>query len=106
MRYIRQRSASTIAGAETRGRLSGMRREPNIRCTVNLVIGKSGNWVVAVGGIATLLVTLTAAQRPPQARRSELVWVDRAGKKLSAVTGLADFGNIELSPDRKQIAAA
>lgn len=52
-----------------------------------------------------LLVTLHA-QRPPQARRSELVWVDRAGKKIAAVTGLADFGNIELSPDRKQIAAA
>ena len=32
--------------------------------------------------------------------------MDRTGKKLSTVTGLADFGNIELSPDRKQIAAA
>lgn len=72
---------------------------------MNLVIGKSGNWLIAAGGIAALVVTLHA-QRAPQARRSELVWVDRAGKKLSAVTGLADFGNIELSPDRKQIAAA
>ena len=34
------------------------------------------------------------------------MWVDRTGKKLSTVTGLADFGNIELSPDRKRIAAA
>jgi Tol biopolymer transport system component len=72
---------------------------------MNLVIGKAGNWVIAACGIATLLVTLHA-QRPPQPRRSELVWVDRAGKKLSVVTGLGDFGNIELSPDRKQIAAA
>ena len=28
------------------------------------------------------------------------------GKKLATVGELADFGNIELSPDRKQIAAA
>ena len=50
--------------------------------------------------------TLYGGQRAPQAVRSQLVWVDRTGKKLSAVGDLADFGNIELSPDRKQIAAA
>jgi Tol biopolymer transport system component len=54
--------------------------------------------------IALLGATLFA-QAPPR-RLSQLVWVDRAGKKLSSVTGLADFGDIELSPDRKQIAAA
>jgi Tol biopolymer transport system component len=58
------------------------------------------------GGIAILALTLGGAQRAPQTRRSELVWVDRTGKKLATVSGLADFGNIELSPDRKQIAAA
>lgn len=53
-----------------------------------------------------MAVTLVAAQRAPQIVRSQLVWVDRAGKKLSTVSDLADFGNIELSPDRKQVAAA
>ena len=56
--------------------------------------------------IALLAVTLTAGQPAPQIVRSQLVWVDRAGRKLSTVTELADFGNIELSPDRRQIAAA
>jgi Tol biopolymer transport system component len=49
---------------------------------------------------------VVAAQRAPQISRSQLVWVDRGGKKLSTVSDLADFGNIELSPDRRQIAAA
>jgi Tol biopolymer transport system component len=73
---------------------------------VHLVIGKPGNWIIAAGAIAVLAVTLAAGQRPPQILRSQLVWVDRAGRKLSTVTELADFGNIELSPDRRQIAAA
>ena len=51
-------------------------------------------------------VTLLAAQQRPQFVRSKLVWVDRAGKLLSTISEPADFGNIELSPDRKQIAAA
>ncbi len=46
------------------------------------------------------------AQRAPQMVRSQLVWVDRTGKKLSTVSDVADFGDIELSPDRRQIAAA
>ena len=71
-----------------------MPREPNIRSKVKLVIA-----------ITLLAVTLTAGQRAPVVR-SQLVWVDRAGKKLSTVSDLADFGNIELSPDRRQIAAA
>ena len=69
---------------------------------MNLGIGASGRLVIA----AVLLGSTLAAQRAPDRRLSQLVWVDRTGKKLSAVTGLADFGNIELSPDRKQIAAA
>jgi Tol biopolymer transport system component len=75
---------------------------------VNLVIGESGNRVIGACAIALSAVTLVAAQRAaPPLVRSQLVWVDRAGKKLSTVGGeLADFGNIELSPDRKQIVAA
>ncbi|HXD73271.1 MAG TPA: hypothetical protein VN628_06030 [Vicinamibacterales bacterium] len=67
---------------------------------------RSRDLVTAAGAIATLAVTLLTAQQAPQRRLSQLVWVDRAGRKLSSVTGLADFGDIELSPDRKQIAAA
>jgi dipeptidyl aminopeptidase/acylaminoacyl peptidase len=47
-----------------------------------------------------------AAQRGRQVVRSQLVWVDRAGKKLSTVGDLADLGNLELSPDGKQVAVA
>ena len=61
---------------------------------------------MAAGAITLLAVTLTAGQQAPQIVRSQLVWVDRAGKKLSTVSDLADFGDIELSPDRRQIAAA
>jgi Tol biopolymer transport system component len=84
-----------------------MREEPNIRAKVNLVIGESGNRVIAACAIALSVVTLPGAQRVAPLVRSQLVWVDRAGKKLATVGGeLADFGDIELSPDRKQIAAA
>jgi Tol biopolymer transport system component len=55
--------------------------------------------VLAVAGVA-------AAQRGRQVVRSQLVWVDRAGKKLGAVGDLADLGNLELSPDNKQVAVA
>jgi len=68
-------------------------------------MSRYGDLAIAAAAFAALAVTLPA-QRAPERRLSQLVWVDRAGKKLSTVTGLADFGNIELSPDRKQVAAA
>ena len=49
---------------------------------------------------------LAAAQRPRGVVRSQLVWVDRTGKKLSVVGELADMGNLELSPDNRQVAVA
>ena len=51
-------------------------------------------------------IGLAAAQRPRSVVRSQLVWVDRTGKKLSVVGDLADMGNLELSPDNKQVAVA
>ncbi len=51
-------------------------------------------------------IGLAAAQRPRGVVRSQLVWVDRTGKKLSVVGELADMGNLELSPDNKQVAVA
>ena len=60
----------------------------------------------AAAAIALTAVAPAAGQRAPQIVRSQLVWVDRAGRKLSTVSDLADFGDIELSPDRRQIAAA
>jgi len=73
---------------------------------MNLVIRRGGVLAVAAAAIVCMAAALAAAQRSTQLVRSELVWVDRAGKKLSAVSDLADFGNIELSPDRTQVAAA
>lgn len=74
---------------------------------MNLAIRRPWNVVLGVIAMALAAVTLAAAQRAPQIVRSQLVWVDRAGKKLATVgSELADFGDIELSPDRTQIAAA
>ncbi len=56
--------------------------------------------------VDTRLAAATAAQSATLVR-SQLVWVDRAGKKIGAVSeDLADFGDIELSPDRRKLAAA
>ena len=73
---------------------------------MNRVIGWSGHRVIAVTTAIALAAVTLVAQRPPQFVRSRLVWVDRAGKLLSTVSEPADFGDIELSPDRKQVAAA
>lgn len=68
-------------------------------------MSRFGDVAIVASAIALSAVTLPA-QRAPQLVRSQLVWVDRAGKRLSTLGDLADFGDIELSPDRKQIAAA
>jgi WD40 repeat protein len=76
------------------------------------VIRTAAGRVVDVGvtcGLAGALLlagTRIHAQRPRGLVRSQLVWVDRAGKKLSAVGDLADLGNLELSPDNTQVAVA
>lgn len=62
-----------------------------------------------IGGIVALALMATApsSAQTPQLVRSQLVWVDRAGKKLTTVVSdIADFGDIELSPDRTKLAAA
>jgi len=66
------------------------------------------NRVIALLAIVLALAVagLAAAQRGRGVVRSQLVWVDRAGKKLGAVGDLADLGNLELSPDAKQVAVA
>jgi Tol biopolymer transport system component len=73
------------------------------------VISRFGDVAVAgaVGAIALLSLVPSSAQVSPQLVRSQLVWVDRTGKKLSAIApDVADFGDIELSPDRTKLAAA
>jgi len=55
---------------------------------------------------AAALTAIVAAQPARPVVRSQLVWVDRAGKKLGAVGDLADLGNLELSPDGTQVAVA
>ena len=49
---------------------------------------------------------LRAFQAGPRFVRSQLTWFDRSGKKLSVVGNMADYGNVELSPDGAQIAVA
>ncbi len=38
--------------------------------------------------------------------RSHLVWFDRAGRRLDTLGDLADYGNLELSPDGRRVAVA
>jgi dipeptidyl aminopeptidase/acylaminoacyl peptidase len=51
-------------------------------------------------------VDLRAFQSAPRFVRSQLTWFDRAGKKLGVLGNMADYGNVELSPDGAQIAVA
>jgi len=60
---------------------------------------------LAVLGLVTGTGVISA-QRPRAIVRSQLVWVDRTGKKLATVGELADLGNLELSPDNKRVAVA
>jgi Tol biopolymer transport system component len=47
-----------------------------------------------------------AFQARPAAVRSQLVWLDRAGKRAGVLGTLADYGNVELSPDGQRVAVA
>jgi Tol biopolymer transport system component len=58
------------------------------------------------GVVAAAAAAVLSAQPAPPLVRSQLVWVDRAGTRQRTIGALADYGNIELSPDRRQIAAA
>jgi Tol biopolymer transport system component len=49
---------------------------------------------------------LRALQLGPRFVRSQLTWFDRSGKKQSVIGNMADYGNVELSPDGGQIAVA
>jgi Tol biopolymer transport system component len=49
---------------------------------------------------------VAAYQAPPRLVRSQLVWFDRSGKRLESLGSIADYGNIELSPDGKRVAVA
>jgi Tol biopolymer transport system component len=49
---------------------------------------------------------LLALQARPAAVRSQLVWFDRAGRREGALGTLADYGNVELSPDGQRLAVA
>jgi dipeptidyl aminopeptidase/acylaminoacyl peptidase len=60
---------------------------------------------------ATAWIVLTAgpghaAQRSAPVVRSQLVWFDRAGKRIEPLGSLADHLGLELSPDGKQVAVA
>lgn len=87
----RPRTHTERAQAHTWGNVSHVK---SVACLILVVAALWGAGVEAGQGPARLL-------------RSQLVWVDRTGKKLSAVsTDIADFGDIELSPDRTKLAAA
>jgi Tol biopolymer transport system component len=56
--------------------------------------------------VAVAICVVDAGQAPPLVR-SHLVWVDRTGKQVATVGGEpADFGDLELSPDRTKLAVA
>jgi eukaryotic-like serine/threonine-protein kinase len=47
-----------------------------------------------------------ALQRSPPFVRSQLTWFDRAGKKISVLGNMADYGNVELSADGRRVVVA
>ena len=63
-------------------------------CVLSVV---SGLWLLALGA------TLVAQQ---SGGVSQLVWFDRGGTRLGTLGGVADIGNMELSPDGTQVAVA
>ena len=52
----------------------------------------------------SLCLVLLAYQAGPPAVRSRLEWFDRTGAQVGTVGELADFGNVELSPDGARVA--
>jgi Tol biopolymer transport system component len=70
---------------------------------------KSAVVVLAVG-IAAGRARSNAVGSPVQARpgvvRSQLAWFDRSGRRSAILGDLADYGNLELSPDGKRVAVA
>jgi eukaryotic-like serine/threonine-protein kinase len=66
---------------------------------------------MAAAGVAIAVammcgLPLRAAQGGSAALLSQLVWFDRAGKRLNVLGPVANHGNLELSPDGKQVAVA
>ncbi len=62
-----------------------------------------------LGGMLALVQPaslLHAYQARPVAVRSQLVWLDRAGRRSGVLGILADYGNVELSPDGQRLAVA
>jgi dipeptidyl aminopeptidase/acylaminoacyl peptidase len=47
-----------------------------------------------------------AFQSPARFVRSQLTWFDRTGKKLGVIGGMADYGNLELSPSADRVGVA
>jgi Tol biopolymer transport system component len=72
------------------------------------VISRFRDLAIGTAVVSAIAAGLVAASaQAPRPMLSQLVWVDRAGKKVNTVsTDRADFGNIELSPDRTKLAAA
>jgi Tol biopolymer transport system component len=65
----------------------------------------------AVLGVLCILCVLDiqhriAAQVGPRFVRSQLTWFDRTGKKLGVIGNMADYGNLELSPDGRRVVVA
>src|SRR5207253_6821952 len=96
-RDVRDQVHQAEQAEDDRGRRRAL--ETHAQRAYHVAMSRTGDLVRAAGAVALTAATVGAAQRAPQRVRSQLVWVDRAGKKLATVTGLADFGNIELSPD-------
>jgi Tol biopolymer transport system component len=55
-------------------------------------------------GIALLSIVLLGYQSGEPLVRSRLEWFDRSGKQVATLGELADFGNVELSPDGSRVA--
>jgi eukaryotic-like serine/threonine-protein kinase len=64
--------------------------------------GLSGSF----GGYAVSDNGVLAYQRGAGGDVSQLIWVDRTGKQLETIADLAEYGDVELSPDGRRVAVS
>ena len=84
---------------------SGSRPQANLRSDAGL--GTAVGALVILALLAFLRFPVVRAfQSPARFVRSQLTWFDRTGKKLGVIGGMADYGNLELSPSADRVGVA
>ena len=112
VRSLRSSSAPIRCGHEGyvyRESARSCRLAPMIAQNSPICCTASARGLAIVACVVLFVVPMAARlafQARPAAVRSQLVWFDRAGKRAGVLGTLADYGNVELSPDGQRLAVA